>query len=409
MEAQGETPMPSQAESSAPVPAVSERYHFTRLSNGKKSYVIKGNNFEVPECYVVTARLGQGSYGMVVQAIDTRSGDKVAIKKCASVFKYPEDGKRILREIKLMQIMNHRNVLSVVDVLSPNDRNFEDVYIVMPCADTDLSNIIRSQTLSEGHCRYIIYQIFRGLKYVHSANVLHRDLKPANILINFDCRIKICDFGLARGADPTKKQNLTSYVVTRWYRAPELLLDNTRYSAAIDVWAAGCIFGELLRGSALFPGESSLDQMHKVSDGVGIPEDDDLWWIQSTKARDYLKSRCEKENRVPNPTLTQLLPQDIKPLAMDFIKHMLAFNPYKRWSADWLLDHPYLAEYHRPDSCTRATEHFRWQWDSVCPDVPTLRQLFWREMAHFHPEIETLPGGAPVGPLPTPPPPPVAV
>lgn len=366
---------------------VKERYPFT-LSNGRKVYSIKGNKFELPEKYVVTARLGQGSYGMVVQAVDRDTGDKVAIKKCGSLFKYPEDGKRILREIKIMQIMNHRNILTILDVVPPSSREFEEICLVTPCLDTDLSNIIRSQTLSEGHCKYIIYQILRGLKYIHSANVLHRDLKPANVLINFDCRIKICDFGLARGADPSRKQNLTNYVVTRWYRAPELLLDNTRYNAAIDIWAAGCIFAEMLRGTALFPGESSLDQMHRVADAIGVPTDDDLWWIQSAKAREYLKSRSGKENRSPSQDLRHLIPTGTKPLAVDFMKHMLAFNPYKRWSADWLLDHPYLADCHRPESCSRATSTFKWKWDSDYPDEHLLRRLFWKEMVSFHPEIE---------------------
>jgi len=219
---------------------------------------------------------------------------------------------------------------------------------------------------------------------------LHRDLKPANILINFDCRIKICDFGLARGADPNKKQNLTNYVVTRWYRAPELLLDNTRYTSAIDIWASGCIFAEMLRGSAIFPGESSLDQMHRVADAVGVPPEDDLWWIQSAKAREYLKTRAGKETRIPHKDLRSLLPAETKPLALDFIKHMLAFNPYKRWSADWLLDHPYLADCHRPESCYRATTQFKWKWDSDYPDEQTLMKLFWKECLVFHPETEQL-------------------
>eukprot|EP00667_Euglena_gracilis_P006680 EG_transcript_6740 len=376
-----------------------ERYPFTRC-NGIKDYMIRGTRFELPEKYTVTARLGQGSYGMVVQALDRTTNTSVAIKKCGAIFKHPEDGKRILREIKLMQLMNHRNLLSILDVLPPTSRRFEEVYMVLPLLDTDLGSIIRSQPLSEGHCKYIAYQILRGVKYIHSANVLHRDLKPANILINFDCRIKICDFGLARGADPTRKQELTNYVVTRWYRAPELLLDNTRYNAAIDVWSIGCIFGEMLRGSALFPGESTMDQLHRVTDALGLPRDDDLWWIQSAKTRDYLKSRSGKENRVPSSAeLRSLLPADIKPLANDFVRHMLTFNPYKRWSADWLLEHPYLGDCHRPESCTRASATFRWQWDSDYPSVDVLRDLFWKELAAFHPEIEErFPAPAPVPP-----------
>jgi len=370
-----------------PAAELKERYPFV-LQNGLKVYTIRGNKFELPEKFVVTARLGQGSYGMVVQATDKSTGTNVAIKKCGSLFKHPEDGKRILREVKLMQIMNHRNVLGILDVLPPQNKQFEEVYMVLPLLDTDLSSIIRSQSLSEGHCKYIAYQILRGVKYVHSANVLHRDLKPANVLINFDCRIKICDFGLARGADPTRKQNMTNYVVTRWYRAPELLLDNTRYTSAIDIWSIGCIFGEMLKGSALFPGESSIDQMHRVADALGVPAEEDLWWIQSAKARDYLRLRGARDTKSPEKELAQILPADIKPQAAEFVRHMLAFNPYKRWSADWLLDHPYLADCHRPDTCTRAPSMFKWKWDSDYPDVSTLRELFWKEMAVFHPEIE---------------------
>jgi len=379
--------MPELITSSAPThhEEVPEKFPFVRLS-GLKVYTVKGVKMELPDRFVMTARLGQGSYGMVVQAVDTTTGEKVAIKKCGSLFKYPEDGKRILREIKLMQIMHHRNVLGILDVLPPTSRAFEDVYLVMPCLDTDLASIIRSQPLTEGHCKYVMYQLLRALKYIHSCSVLHRDLKPANVLINFDCRIKICDFGLARGADPSKNQSMTNYVVTRWYRAPELLLDNTRYTSAIDMWAVGCIFAEMLRGSAVFPGESSLDQMNRIADTIGVPPEDDLWWIQSAKAREYLRARGTKD---PLPAeLRTLLPAETKPLAMDFLKHMLAFNPYKRWSADWLLDHPYVADCHRPESCTRSLQVFKWRWDADYPDAATLRELFWQEMAHFHPEIE---------------------
>jgi serine/threonine protein kinase len=382
-----EAPAAQTSPNSTDAPA--ERYPFQRRGTSKV-YAIKGTSITVPDRYTITARLGQGSYGMVVQAHDSETGEKVAIKRCASLFKYPEDGKRVLREIKLMQIMNHRNILPLLDVLPPTGRDFEEVCMVLPCLDTDLSHIIRTQTLSDGHCRYIMYQLLRGLKYIHSCHVLHRDLKPANILINFDCRIKICDFGLARGADPTKKQHLTNYVVTRWYRAPELLLDNTRYGAAIDVWASGCIFAEALRGSALFPGESSLDQMHRVADALGVPPDDDLWWVQSAKAREYLKLRSGKENRAPAKDLKNLIPEGTKPAALDFLRHMLAFNPHKRWSAEWLLDHPYLADCHRPDTCTRSLTTFSWEWDSEYPDAATLRKLFWAELAAFHPEIEDL-------------------
>lgn len=107
--------------------------------------------------------------------------------------------------------------------------------------------------------QYFLYQILRGLKYIHSANVIHRDLKPSNLLLNANCDLKICDFGLARLS--AENEFMTEYVVTRWYRAPELLLNSSDYTAAIDVWSVGCIYMELMNRKPLFPGK---DQMHQM-------------------------------------------------------------------------------------------------------------------------------------------------
>lgn len=132
-------------------------------------------------------------------------------------------------------------------------------YIVLDLMDTDLERIIASNNvLTDHHMQYFMYQLLRGLKYIHSANVIHRDLKPANLLLNADCDLKICDFGLARGV--TDNVDLTKYVVTRWYRAPELLCSCKDYTEMIDMWSVGCIFAELLGRAPLFPGTNHLFQ-----------------------------------------------------------------------------------------------------------------------------------------------------
>lgn len=136
-------------------------------------------------------------------------------------------------------------------------------------------------------------QILKGLKYVHSANVLHRDLKPSNLLLNSTCDLKICDFGLARSVD--ENQWLTEYVVTRWYRAPELLLSVSNYSAAVDVWSVGCIVAELLGRKPLFPGHDWLDQLRLVSNVLGTPTAADMDFITSSKARSFLTQPPIKE------------------------------------------------------------------------------------------------------------------
>lgn len=131
-------------------------------------------------------------------------------------------------------------------------------------------------------------QILRGLKYVHSANVLHRDLKPSNLLLNASCDLKICDFGLARTA--AEKSTMTEYVVTRWYRAPELLLSCEQYTAAIDVWSVGCIMAELLGRRPLLPGKDYVDQLKLIIKTLGAPTEDDLTFITSQKARAYIRA-----------------------------------------------------------------------------------------------------------------------
>lgn len=123
--------------------------------------------------------------------------------------------------------------------------------------ETDMHRVIRTQDLSDDHCQYFIYQTLRALKAMHSANVLHRDLKPSNLLLNANCDLKVCDFGLARSAASQDDNSgfMTEYVATRWYRAPEIMLTFKEYTKAIDVWSVGCILAEMLSGKPLFPGK----------------------------------------------------------------------------------------------------------------------------------------------------------
>ena len=120
-----------------------------------------------------------------------------------------------------------------------------------------MHRVIRTQDLSDDHCQYFIYQTLRALKAMHSANVLHRDLKPSNLLLNANCDLKVCDFGLARSAASQEDNSgfMTEYVATRWYRAPEIMLTFKEYTKAIDVWSVGCILAEMLSGKPLFPGK----------------------------------------------------------------------------------------------------------------------------------------------------------
>ena len=171
--------------------------------------------------------------------------------------------------------------------------------------------------------QYFLYQLLRGLKYIHSAKVIHRDLKPSNLLLNANCDLKICDFGLARPS--SESDMMTEYVVTRWYRAPELLLNSTDYSAAIDVWSVGCIFMELINRAPLFPGRDHMHQMRLITEVVGSPTDGDLGFIRNEDARRYMRHLPQ----FPRRPFPGQFPK-VQPAALDLIERMLTFNPLQR-------------------------------------------------------------------------------
>lgn len=139
---------------------------------------------------------------------------------------------------------------------------FYQRYVITELLQSDLHKIIVSpQHLSADHIKVFLYQILRGLKYLHSARILHRDIKPGNLLVNSNCVLKICDFGLARVEEPDQSKHMTQEVVTQYYRAPEILMGARHYSAAVDVWSVGCIFGELLGRRILFQAQSPVQQV----------------------------------------------------------------------------------------------------------------------------------------------------
>lgn len=236
------------------------------------------NTFTLDTRYSLIRVVGSGAYGVVISSTDKKKGKDVAIKMVPRAFNDEIDAKRILREIKLLKHFKHENVVGIVDMMPPNVRHLEDyhdIYMVTDLMETDLHRIIYSkQKLSIDHVQYFAYQLLRGLKYIHSADVIHRDLKPSNLLVNSNCDLKICDFGLARGIHQAQGDGnsgtmlLTEYVVTRWYRAPEIMLACHEYSKPVDIWSVGCIFAELIQRKPYFPGDDYIDQVSKNKHNV---------------------------------------------------------------------------------------------------------------------------------------------
>lgn len=222
-------------------------------------------------------------------------------------------------------------------------------------------------------------QLLRGLKYLHSANILHRDLKPGNLLVNANCDLKICDFGLAR-TSTGKGQFMTEYVVTRWYRAPELLLCCDNYDTSIDVWSVGCIFAELLGRKPIFPGTECLNQLKLIINVLGTMPESHLEFIDNPKARKYIKSLPYSAGT----TFTHLYP-NANPLAIDLLQRMLVFDPSKRISVTEALQHPFMSPLYDPKSDPPAQVPIDLDIDEDLGEE-MIREMMWREMLYYHPE-----------------------
>ncbi|CAO3650488.1 unnamed protein product [Cunninghamella blakesleeana] len=278
--------------------------------------------------------------------LNTETNEHCAIKKICNLFERPIFTKRALREIKLLKHFNgHKNIIGLYQVDVVNMHDFNELYLYEELMEADLHQIIRSgQPLTNEHYQSFIYQACCGLKYIHSANVLHRDLKPGNLLVNADCELKICDFGLARGYIDAKEGDtgfMTNYVATRYYRAPEIMLSFKHYTKAIDMWSIGCIFAELLGGRPLFKGRDYVDQLQQILFILGTPDDETLSRVKSQRAQLYIKS-LEHFQKIP---FANLYP-DASPFAIDLLERLLMFDPSSRIEVDEVLLHPYLNAFH---------------------------------------------------------------
>jgi len=297
--------------------------------------------FELPAKYVFDRDLGKGAYGYVCCCKDAQTGAPVAVKK-VTILEEITEARRVFREIKILRNLHHANVLCISEIVAPTSfEDFTAVFLVTDFYPADLSQIIKSpQQLTDVHVQTFMYQLFRGLKYIHSANVLHRDLKPNNILVNRECDLVICDFGLARMNDESEDKEMTQYVVTRWYRAPELIMLTKDYTSAIDMWSAGCIMAELLSRRPLFPGADYVKQLEYIINYLGTPTEADIAAASGNE-------RASKYAASLGNGSTNSLPEYFKsanPLAVDMLVKTLTFNPKKRMSAIDALDHEYLCE-----------------------------------------------------------------
>ncbi|KAI8872795.1 kinase-like protein [Ramicandelaber brevisporus] len=343
--------------------------------------------------YKVIREIGHGAYGTVLAVESLATGQHLALKKVMRLGDKEILTRRCLREMKLLRHFNgHDNIIAMLDldIVYDADGGFNDLYVTQELMEADMHQIIKSaQKLTEGHYQYFLYQILRGLKYIHSANVLHRDLKPGNLLVNADCELRICDFGLARGyrTDSSGEDRaadagfMTEYVATRWYRSPEIMLSFQAYTKAIDIWAVGCIFAEMMYGRPIFRGTDYVDQLKKILLVLGTPDEATLMEIGTPQARNYVTSL----GHMRGVTWREMFP-NASDQALELLAGLLEFHPRKRFTVEQALSHPYLAQYH--DEAGEPSHEMKFNFDfEEVKGIPAIKQLITEEVEAFKVEI----------------------
>ncbi|XP_037073213.1 cyclin-dependent kinase 10-like [Pollicipes pollicipes] len=319
-----------------------------RKASGTLTSFLTGRAMEIPErdilgrCRFVSEfeklnRIGEGTYGVVYRARDTRSDQIVALKKMR--MEKEKDGLPVsgLREIAILLKCRHENVVKLHEVAV--GRSMESIFLVMEYCEQDLASLLDNmQTpFSESQVKCIMLQVFRGLSHLHRSFVVHRDLKVSNLLLTDKGCVKIADFGLARlyGAPP---RPMTPKVVTLWYRAPELLLMARAQTTAIDMWAAGCILGELLAHKPLLPGRSEIHQLELVIELLGTPNDT-IWPGYSQLPA--LENFTLKQQ--PYNNLKQRFSW-LSNSGLRLLNFLFMYDPRKRATADECLESSYFKE-----------------------------------------------------------------
>ncbi|KAI8353305.1 kinase-like domain-containing protein [Choanephora cucurbitarum] len=288
-------------------------------------------NIHTEQKYIKDAKVGEGTYAVVYSGRSISTGRRVAIKKIKmGQFR---DGLDLtaIREVKYLQELRHPNVIELIDVFSHKT----NLNLVLEYLDSDLEQVIKDKSIlfMPADIKSWLLMMLRGLDHCHRHFILHRDMKPNNLLITSSGVLKIADFGLARDWGDANRQ-MTSQVVTRWYRSPELLFGAKEYSYAVDIWAVGCIFAELMLRTPYVAGESDLDQLTKIFHALGTPTETD--WPGMSTLPDYVQFKTFP--KVPLRQYFTAAGTD----ALSLLEQMLMFDPNRRWTAEECLGHSYF-------------------------------------------------------------------
>lgn len=284
-------------------------------------------------------RVGEGTYGIVFRARDTKTNEIVALKKVRIDQEIFKDGFPItgLREIQTLKACSHENVVRLKEVVV--GKSLESIFLVMEYCEQDLASLLDNmeESFSEGQTKCIILQLLKGLNYLHDNFIIHRDIKVSNLLLTDKGCLKIADFGLARFFGKPSKP-MTPGLVTLWYRPPELLLGSKNQTTAIDMWAVGCILGELLIHKPLLPGKTEIAQIDLIIELLGTPSD--AIWPEFNKLPGV--ENCSLKHQ-PYNNLKQKFPW-LSAAGLRLLNFLFMFDPNKRATAKECLLSSYFKE-----------------------------------------------------------------
>lgn len=300
--------------------------------------------------------VGEGSYGLVMKCRHRETGQLVAIKKFIETEEDMTVRKMALREIRMLKKLRHENLVNMIEVFRRKRR----FYLVFEFMDHTILDELEAAEggLGEDKCREHIFQIIRGIDFCHYNHIIHRDVKPENVLVSSSGVIKLCDFGFARLLS-ANGEIYTDYVATRWYRAPELLVGDTKYGKEVDIWAIGCLFAEMMAGDPLFPGDSDIDQLFQIMKVMGKLSTKHQQLVARNPMFKGLKRTCDDGGK----PLSKIFPS-WSPFALEFVGCCLKMDPTLRPCSSELLKHPFIvkdnfAEQFLPELRQRIIQEFQ--------------------------------------------------
>lgn len=300
--------------------------------------------------------VGSGTYGKVFKGIHVYTKDMVALKKIR--MEGERDGFPVtaIREVKLLQSLNHDNIVKLREVMVENN----DCYMVFEYLSHDLTGLLNHPTfkLEQSHKKDLAKQLFEGLDYLHRRGVLHRDIKAANILVSNTGQLKLADFGLARFYAKRSKLDYTNRVITIWYRSPELLLGETQYGSAVDIWSAACVLVEIFTRHAIFPGDGGeINQLDKIYNVLGTPTSQDWPGIVDMQWFELLRPTERKLS-----TFEEKYKDRVSPMAFELLQAMFLYDPAARPTAADVLEHPFFTSESPPSKRAEALKELEGDW-----------------------------------------------